>query len=122
MSQLRSAADGVHVAGVVRLARGIERTPAIQRAFAATYRHGPGGTHRHVHGANLGIRADAYLAAGGWSDLVIGEDHDLWGRLRRNHVGVWTTTSYVHTSARRVGRAPFGFAADLAALDATLPI
>jgi cellulose synthase/poly-beta-1,6-N-acetylglucosamine synthase-like glycosyltransferase len=121
-NQLRLAADGVHaVAGVVRLARDAERTSALQQAFTATYRYGPAGTHSHVHGANLGIRADAYLAAGGWSDMVIGEDHDLWRRVRSNHVGVWSTVSYVWTSARRVGRAPNGFAADLAALDATMP-
>jgi glycosyltransferase involved in cell wall biosynthesis len=121
--QLRSAAGGVHaVAGVVRLARGSERTRALQRAFTATYRHDPAGTHGHVHGANLGIRADAYLAAGGWSDMVIGEDHDLWRRVRRNHVGLCTTASYVRTSARRIGRAPYGFAADLAALDTTIGI
>jgi hypothetical protein len=36
------------------------------------------GTHPHVHGANLGIRADAYSDAGGWNDLTVAEDHCLW--------------------------------------------
>ena len=31
---------------------------------------------------NLGVRADAYLRAGGWADTATGEDHDLWERLR----------------------------------------
>ena len=35
------------------------------------------GTHGHVHGANMGFRGDAYLAAGGWYPLASGEDHDL---------------------------------------------
>jgi cellulose synthase/poly-beta-1,6-N-acetylglucosamine synthase-like glycosyltransferase len=121
--QLWSAAGGVHaVAGVVRLARGSERTRALQRAFTATYHRSEGRTHGHVHGANFGIRADAYVAAGGWSDLMVGEDHDLWRRLKSTHVGLSTTASYVRTSARRTGRAPNGFAADLAALDATLAV
>jgi hypothetical protein len=84
----------------------LRRTAAT--AFTANYRQ-PRRTHSHVHGANLGIRADAYLAAGGWSDMLIGEDHDS-ERVRKTHVGVWTTASYVHTSARRRAR-PNGFAA-----------
>ena len=33
--------------------------------------------HPHVHGANLGVTAAAYLAAGGFSALRTGEDHAL---------------------------------------------
>ena len=49
--------------------------------FRETYEIRPDGSHPHVHGANLGVRADAYLRAGGWADLRTAEDHDLWRRL-----------------------------------------
>ena len=46
----------------------------------ADYIARPDGTHAHVHGANLGIRADAYLDVGGWSDASLAEDHCLWNQ------------------------------------------
>ena len=67
-------------------------------------------------GANLGVRADRYLAAGGWADLPTAEDHDLWRRLHQT--GARTCSSakiVVATSGRRIGRAPHGFAGALAA-------
>jgi hypothetical protein len=71
-----------------------------------------------VHGANLGIRADAYLALGGWLPLVAGEDADL---ARRAAAAGWLAISRpagipVVTSARRAGRAPRGFSSYLRAL------
>lgn len=114
----RAGADAV--AGVVRLGRGRDRTSTIQRAFDATYLLRPDGSHHHVHGANLGVRADSYLAVGGWTTVETGEDVDLWRRLGEAHVVVSASTSFVRTSARRIGRAPAGFAADLVALDADL--
>lgn len=74
--------------------------------------------HPHVHGANLGIRADVYEAIGGWSPLRTGEDAERVARaessktvriLRTGQVPVWT-------SSRPVGRAPAGFADYLSAL------
>lgn len=69
------------------------------------------GTHRHVHGANLGVRADAYLAVGGWPRLATAEDHALWRRL--GDAGwplVSSVDAWVTTSGRVRGRAPYGFA------------
>ncbi|MDY7106690.1 MAG: glycosyltransferase [Actinomycetota bacterium] len=118
-TQLTIALDGaVGVAGLVRLGRDGDRRGRLRASFADTYDLGTGGAHRHVHGANLGARADAYLAAGGWPAIPSGEDHDLWRRLRDHGPTVSTTASYVHTSARRTGRAPGGFADDLAGLAA----
>ena len=78
----------------------------------------PGDEHPHVHGANLGVRADAYDAVGGWSALNTGEDHALWQAVRAAGYPCRTTRSMpVITSGRRHGRAPAGFAADLCALD-----
>ena len=70
--------------------------------------------HDHVHGANLGIRASAYLAAGGFAAVRRHEDHELWRMLQamgRPVVRTWAEP--VVTSARPHGRAPGGFAAFL---------
>jgi glycosyltransferase involved in cell wall biosynthesis len=71
--------------------------------------------HPHVHGANFGIRGDAYLALGGWPPLVTGEDTELARRAARTgHLRICRTASIsVITSVRRDGRAPHGFASYL---------
>lgn len=113
-------AGAAGVAGVVRVdtfADHAVHADAIRRRFDHTYASHPDGTHPHVHGANLGVRADAYLAAGGWPTLATAEDHALWARLRADG---WPTVSsieaWVTTSGRRTGRAPLGFAGHLADL------
>jgi glycosyltransferase involved in cell wall biosynthesis len=67
--------------------------------------------HPHVHGANLGIRGDAYLALGGWPALPTGEDAELARRATAaGHVRISRTAAIpVVTSTRRAGRAPRGF-------------
>jgi glycosyltransferase involved in cell wall biosynthesis len=74
--------------------------------------YGVGGDHHpHVHGANMGVRADAYRAVGGWARLTHGEDHALWTALRRAHYPVLSTGHVpVVTSGRQTGRAVDGFA------------
>ncbi|MGH3155303.1 MAG: glycosyltransferase [Streptosporangiaceae bacterium] len=71
--------------------------------------------HPHVHGANLGIRGDAYLGLGGWPTLVTGEDAELARRAARTgHLRISRTASIpVVTSVRSDGRAPHGFASYL---------
>ena len=68
--------------------------------------------HPHVHGANFGIRGDAYLGLGGWPALVTGEDTELARRATRTgHLRICRTASIpVVTSVRRNSRAPDGFA------------
>ncbi len=112
--QLSLADSGVTgVAGIVQLDGDCA---AAQAVYRATYRTTREGTHSHVHGANLSMRADAYLDVGGWSDLALAEDHCLWGRLR--HRG-WSlsspVSSVVITSSRMQGRSPGGFADNLRA-------
>ena len=107
----------IAIAGVVRLDG--DADPFLLAEFESSYVTHPDGSHPHIHGANLGFRADAYLAAGGWASLTTGEDHDLWHRLAPlggvlASVGLWVTTA-----SRLVGRAPSGFAANLAALTLT---
>jgi glycosyltransferase involved in cell wall biosynthesis len=78
------------------------------------------GTHRHVHGANLGFRATAYLAAGGFSSSPSAEDHALVASLHAAGSRILRTTKVnVVTSARRRARAPHGFSHLLSTLAAT---
>jgi glycosyltransferase involved in cell wall biosynthesis len=65
--------------------------------------------HPFVHGANLGVRADAYRAAGGFPPLPVGEDRVLVAALEAAGVPVGRTGRHpVTTSARRDARARGG--------------
>lgn len=108
------------VAGIVDVDSFDENDAMVEARFRQTYLIHTDGTHPHVHGANFGVRADAYLRAGGWRDLATAEDHDLWNRLRRIDKRPLSDASLrVMTSGRRLGRAPLGFAAALAAHNGT---
>jgi glycosyltransferase involved in cell wall biosynthesis len=90
-------------------------TPAV---FEARYAFGAG-PHPHVHGANLGIRASAYLAAGGFRPLRTAEDHALLAAASEAGCQVLQAADItVETSARRQARAPRGFSHALRALAA----
>jgi len=115
--QLAWAARGFDaVAGLVDLP--LDAPPELRAAFhdavrAVGDRHG----HRHVHAANLGIRLSALVAAGGFPDVELGEDHALWGRLARSSARtLGATDTTVVTSGRLVGRTTGGFAAFLTEL------
>lgn len=76
--------------------------------------------HPHVHGANLGIRGDAYLSLGGWPPLVTGEDTELARRAAARHLRISRTAAIpVVTSVRQDGRAPRGFASYLRRIGTT---
>lgn len=85
--------------------------------WAAGYH--PTAGHRHVHGANLGVRASALLAVGGVPYLRTGEDEELVHRLDAGYPGrVWRSADCpVRTSARTSARCPDGFASHLDGLD-----
>jgi glycosyltransferase involved in cell wall biosynthesis len=71
--------------------------------------------HPFVHGANLGVRADSYLRAGGFSDVDTDEDVLLVAALRRLGVRECRTALIpVLTSGRLDGRVPGGFGGYLA--------
>lgn len=114
--QLALADTGVDaVAGVVDVDSFEEHDRNVPDRFRATYLLGPDGSHPHIHGANIGFRADAYLRAGGWRNLQTAEDHDLWDRLGAIGCNRLSTDRLrVTTSGRRIGRAPHGFANALA--------
>jgi glycosyltransferase involved in cell wall biosynthesis len=115
--QLMLAADNIDaIAGTVDVDSFGEHTPGVDERFRNSYLIYPDGSHPHIHGANLGVRADAYVRAGGWGDLATAEDHDLWQRLlREGSRRISAGWMRVLTSGRRVGRAPFGFADALSA-------
>lgn len=111
-----AAADVEAVAGTVAVDTFREHDAIVEARFRETYLIRQDGWHSHVHAANLGVRADAYLRAGGWHDLATGEDHDLWRRLEAIGARRLSTSRIeVLTSGRRVGRAPHGFAEALGA-------
>ncbi len=115
--QLRFAGRGWRaIAGIIDVDHFAEHDPVVEERFRRTTPIHSDGTHPHVHGANLGVRADAYLQCGGWPALVTAEDHDLWGRLHAHrHPRLSDARLCVLTSGRRLGRAPLGFADALAA-------
>lgn len=109
---LEFACEGdIAVAGIVQLEAGCAESRRVQEVLRRSYEIAADGSHSHVHGANFGVRADAYLAVGGWSRLPLAEDHCLWNRLK---AGGWrlrsSVRSCVTTSGRLQGRACGGFA------------
>jgi hypothetical protein len=96
-------------------------TPQTRSLFRERYEHGQPGDpdepsrtradqHPHVHGANLGFRASAYLRAGGFPALPTAEDQALVEALAAGGCRVLRTRALpVVTSARRDSRAPDGF-------------
>lgn len=108
--QLRYAEQGWDaVIGTVTVTDWTEHGPAVQARFQQRY-CSAGGSHPHVHGANLGFTASAYRAAGGFGLRRTAEDHALAEALDLTSRRVLRTTQVnVVTSARRHARAPQGF-------------
>jgi glycosyltransferase involved in cell wall biosynthesis len=123
--QLRYAEGGWDaVVGTVTVTDWRQYPASLPKLFARLYDTAsigaPGSTgHPHVHGANLGFSAAAYLAAGGFGPARTAEDHALVSALAAaGHRVLRTTTVSVVTSARRRARAPHGFSHLLAGLAA----
>ena len=111
----RGADTGVDLLlGTVRLAGPATAHAEWRRRYAA-------GTcalgHRHVHGANLGVRASTYRAAGGFPPRPAHEDREFAARVRALPAArVLSSSAHpVLTSDRLLGRAPAGVAHDLSA-------
>jgi hypothetical protein len=85
----------------------------VAKRWAATYDTADG--HPHVHGANVGCRADAYLAARGFPGLSCAEDVGLVTALG-DRVIVRVGDIAVATSSRIRARAVGGFSTFLAEL------
>jgi glycosyltransferase involved in cell wall biosynthesis len=99
------------VAGTVELADDDDRSDELLALFARNYSVHCDGTHTHVHGANMGMRASAYLAAGGFPAVTTSEDRLLWNELLRlNYRAISPVDVRVATSGRLKGRVVGGFA------------
>ncbi|WP_137147972.1 glycosyltransferase family 2 protein [Mycolicibacterium sp. CR10] len=115
--QVNAGADGADmVLGVVRVPTWRNFSPAVVRRYLRGYQsNGPG--HDHVHGANMGFRADAYWHVGGFRALATGEDVELVGRFEASGLTIHRDRHLsVATSDRPEGRAPGGFAQHLKGL------
>ncbi len=78
--------------------------------------------HPHIYGANFGVRASAYLTAGGFARITSEEDRTLVHSLRSRAFTVTATDSTrVMTSGRTHARAPHGFGTYLRSLGHMLP-
>jgi glycosyltransferase involved in cell wall biosynthesis len=110
--QMSAGAD--MVLGVVRVTNWRQFSPESVRRYLAEYRaklRRANGGHDHVHGANMGFRADVYWQTGGFAALGSDEDVDLVRRFERAERPIHRDVGLsVVTSARRDGRAPRGFA------------
>jgi glycosyltransferase involved in cell wall biosynthesis len=108
--QLDYASQGWDVVlGTVAVADWNGHPPHVPTVFEARYRFGAG-PHPHVHGANLGLRASAYLAAGGFRPLRTAEDHAMLASATEAGCRVLRAGDIpVQTSSRRLARAPGGF-------------
>jgi glycosyltransferase involved in cell wall biosynthesis len=85
----------------------------VRERFLDTYN----AAARHIHGANLGISAAAYLTAGGFPALRSGEDAALISNLLEHRGDVrWAGPPRVTTSARWQTTIEGGFAAHLGEL------
>lgn len=88
---------------------------ALRGHFARTYTDADG--HRHIHGANLGVSAEAYVRAGGFPALACSEDVALVEALQATGARIaWSAAPRVSTSARHDARARGGFGDTLLAV------
>lgn len=84
--------------------------------YAKTYNDNDG--HHHIHGANLGVSAQAYELAGGFQHLDSSEDVALVKALQATGALIaWSAAPRVWTSSRRNYRAPGGFGETLARVE-----
>ena len=107
------------VAGTVRVTDWSGYQPEVRSLFRQRYSASTG-PHPHVHGANLGCRAAAYLRAGGFPCVPAAEDRALVAALTATGSRIRRTRALsVITSARRENRVPHGFSGYLADLEAS---
>lgn len=105
--------------GTVRVSDWLDFAPRVRAAFLAGEHYEDG--HPHVHGANFGLRADAYRAVGGFPALAAHEDHGLLHALERHGYAIARHAHpAVTTSARRDARARHGFGDYLLAIEAAV--
>lgn len=92
-----------------------DKAQLLREHFARTYHDRE--DHRHIHGANLGVCALAYQAAGGFAAVACHEDVLLVRALELSGARfAWSALPRVFTSARLDARARGGFGDTLLAV------
>lgn len=116
VAQLHQETD--MVCGTVQITDWGDIPDEVQAEYQGRYHNGDG--HRHIHGANLGFSALAYIRAGGFSPLTVDEDVELVTRFQQSGASIaWTAMPRVTTSARLDVRMAGGFADYLRTLTAS---
>ena len=106
------------VCGIVEVDDWSGHPEHVRQRYDSLYR--PVDDHRHIHGANLGVSADAYRRAGGFKALAAHEDVHLVADLQRIGASIaWISGNSVTTSARKDYRCKEGFGDYLNSLAAT---
>ncbi len=107
VAQLQQNTD--MVCGTVQINDWGDIPDEVQAEYQGRYHDGDG--HRHIHGANLGFSALAYIRAGGFQPLAVDEDVELVSRFQQSGASIaWTALPKVTTSARLEVRMVGGFA------------
>lgn len=113
-AQLRAGTDAF--CGVVTIDDWLDFDAATVAAFDGPAP--PGAGHRHIHGANFGISAQAYRRCGGFAPMPCSEDVAIVHALEAIGGSIhWAGQPRVVTSARRAPRACGGFGDYLKALE-----
>lgn len=115
-NHVRAAADHDAVLGPVEVRDWSERAEDCAHHYARAYALEPDADR--VHGANLGIRGEAYLRTGGFPALPVSEDRALVEALRTSGESVaFRSDLTVCTSARISRRVNGGFSDFLSKLE-----
>ncbi len=113
--QLAPGTDAV--CGIVSVKDWSPHPPVVKRRYLRRYQARDG--HRHIHGANLGMSAEAYRRAGGFSPMAAHEDVAMVRSLEACGATVaWVASPCVVTNSRLEGRLLGGFACHLRGLAA----
>lgn len=112
VQQSDALAAGAHVLVGAVVPDPEDLAPAVLDRW--TRAHPPGAALGHVHGANLGVLAAAYVSLGGFDPVPEHEDARLVARARALGFRVDATVDLpVVTSGRFAGRTPGGYAEHL---------
>lgn len=112
-TQVQLGADAV--CGCVHVEDWQDNLELVRQRYQERYCEQDG--HQHIHGANLGVAADAYVRCGGFPALPSSEDVALVRALQACGASIaWSAAPRVVTSARRHARVRDGFAGYLRAL------
>jgi hypothetical protein len=91
-----------------------------RRLLETTWQREYDSERQPIHGANLGFNGGCYLDAGGFPPVRSGEDRALVRAMIARGANCWFDDALrVTTSARRVARAPHGFASALNLIEAS---